>query len=94
VGPPPAAGVPAPAQTVTITNAGLGTLTVNSVTQSGAGCANFAVSTPATPANLGQCDPFPIQVNYTRAAPGSDQCTLTVSTNAGTRTLTLSGQAQ
>jgi hypothetical protein len=98
VGPPAVSGVPAPAQTVTVTNAGNGTgvnaLQVTSVTQSGAGCVNFAVSTPTTPATLNQCDPFPIQVNYTRAAPGTDQCTLTVNTNAGTRTLTLSGQAQ
>jgi hypothetical protein len=94
VGPPAVSGTPAPAQTLTVTNAGLGTLTVNSVTQSGAGCVNFAVSAPTTPATLNQCDPFPIQVNYTRAAPGTDQCTLTVTTSAGTRTLTLSGQAQ
>jgi hypothetical protein len=94
VGPPAVAGVPAPAQTLTVTNAGNGTLTVNSLTQSGAGCANFAVSAPTTPATLNQCDPFPIQVNYTRAAPGSDQCTLTLTTSAGIRTLTLSGQAQ
>jgi hypothetical protein len=94
-GPPPVPGVPAPAQTVTVTNAGIGTLTVNSLTQSGAGCANFSVSAPTTPASLGQCDPFPIQVNYTRnTTPGSDQCTLTLSTSAGSRTLTLSGQAQ
>ncbi len=79
VGPPAVAGVPAPAQTLTVTNAGLGILTVTSVTQSGAGCVNFAGSA---------------QVNYTRAAPGTDQCTLTVTTSAGTRTLTLSGQAQ
>ncbi len=94
VGPPAVPGTPAPAQTVTVTNTGIGTLTVNSVTQAGAGCANFAVSNPATPVGLNQCDPFPIQVNYTRSTPGTDQCTLTVNTTGGSRTLTLSGQAQ
>lgn len=93
-GPPPIAGVPAPAQTVTFTNAGSGTLTITGVSQAGAGCANFSVSTPSTPAVLNACDPFPVQVNYNRNTPGTDQCTLTVATSAGSRTLTLSGQAQ
>lgn len=98
-GPPPVAGSPAPSQTVTITNAGGGTglngLHVTSITQSGAGCANFSVSPAVPPAvTLGPCDPLPIQVNYNRNTPGTDQCTLTVNTDAGTRTLTLSGQAQ
>lgn len=93
-GPPPVAGVPAPAQTVVFTNAGSGTLTITGVTQSGTGCANFSVSTPTTPSALNACDPFPVQVNYNRSAPGNDQCTLTIATSAGSRTLTLSGQAQ
>lgn len=93
-GPPPVAGTPAPAQTVVFTNTGSGTLTVTGVSQAGAGCANFAVSTPSTPASLAACDPFPVQVNYKRNTAGNDQCTLTVSTSAGSRTMALSGQAQ
>jgi hypothetical protein len=93
-GPPPVAGTPAAAQTVVFTNAGSGTLTITGVSQAGAGCANFSVSTPSTPSVLNACDPFPVQVNYNRNTPGTDQCTLTVATSAGSRTLTLSGQAQ
>jgi hypothetical protein len=95
-GPPIVPGTPAPAQTVTITNAGGGIggtgLQITSIAQSG--CANFSISFPTTPVSLGPCDPFPIQANYNRSVPGSDQCTLTISTSAGTHTLTLSGSAQ
>ncbi len=96
-GPPPvpASVAPSAPQTVTLTNTGTAPLTVNSVTPVGAGCATFDISTPTTPATVNPCDPFPINVVYSgTTTPGTHQCTLTISTDAGTRTLTLSGRSQ
>jgi len=90
---PPVAGAPSAAQTVQLVNTGAGTLTINSITQSG--CGNFAIGNPSTPATLNSCDSFPIVAQYTRTATtGSDICTLTISTNVGTKSITLVGTAQ
>src|SRR5262249_3931179 len=100
VGPPAVPGVPAPTQIVTLTNGSNGgTLTITSVTTAGAGCGNFAITTPPIPNVLNGCDPFAIQVDYTRSVPGTDQCTITVGyTPSGgaptTRAFALSGAAQ
>lgn len=96
VGPPATPAKPAIPQTIFVVNGGAGTLMVTAVTSSGAGCANFSVSTATIPASLAQCDPFPITATYTRTAPSgaTDQCTLAVTTTGGNRTFILSGSVQ
>lgn len=91
----PSPAVPAPDQTVILTNTGAGTITVNSVTLAGAGCGNFNVTFPPPPQALQACDIFGITVHYnTGAAGSSSQCTATIVTTAGTKTLALSGSTQ
>ncbi|MEO8378302.1 MAG: IPT/TIG domain-containing protein [Acidobacteriota bacterium] len=90
----PASVAPSSPQTVTLTNTGTGTLTVNSVTP-GPGCTNFTVSNPSTPASLEACDPFTISAFYNgMTTAGTEQCTVTVNTSDGSRTLTLVGTSQ
>lgn len=90
----PASVAPSGPQTVNVTNTGTGTLTINSVT-AGPGCTNFTVSSPSTPTNLAPCDPFPVTAVYNgQTTAGTQQCTVTLNTSAGTRTLTLSGTSQ
>ena len=85
---------PSPSQQIFLTNTGTGTLTVTSVTP-GAGCTNFTISSPTPPSDLQACDPFPITAIYQgTTTPGSEQCTVSVVTNAGNRTLTLSGTSR
>ena len=94
VPPTPATVTPSAPQTVSIANSGTGTLTVSSVT-AGPGCANFSIATPPTPANIATCDTFAISAVYQgTTTPSAQQCTVTVVTNAGTRTLTLSGNSR
>jgi hypothetical protein len=93
-------------QTLTIVNSGFnptgGTpLTVNSVSGAGGGgtgCTRFAISvTPNPPANLDVCDTMPVTVTYNApVAPTAtpDVCTLTINTNAGIKTFTLTGTSQ
>lgn len=94
VAPTPAFATPSSPQTLTVTNSGTGTLTINSVTP-GVGCTNFTISNPTTPTGLAACDPFTITAVYNgQATPGTQQCTVTVNTSAGNRTLTLTGTSQ
>lgn len=87
-------------QTVTAVNTGSAPLTITSVTQTpagGTGCTRFNVTTGATPATLNQCDTFPIIASYnapTTPTPVPDQCQVTLTTNVGSRTLTLIGTSQ
>jgi hypothetical protein len=92
----PASVAPSPSQTVTLTNSGTGTLTVNSVAKDATpACARFNVSSPSTPTSLAACDPFPITSNYAgTTTAGTEQCTVTINTSAGVRTLTLTGTSQ
>lgn len=105
---PPTAGTPyrpAPPQSVNVTNAGSGTLIVQSVNTSGPGCGSFTVqptssSQPsAFPSNLASCDVFPIVAQFTPAPVNqvsgfTAQCTVVITTNAGSRNLSLSGTVQ
>lgn len=102
---PPSAGTPfqpAPSQSVSVVNAGSGTLTVQAINLNGTGCGSFTVqpttaSQPtAFPGNLTSCDVFPIVAQFTPApvnqTPGfTAQCTVNIQTNAGVRNLALSG---
>ncbi|HUP48246.1 MAG TPA: IPT/TIG domain-containing protein [Thermoanaerobaculia bacterium] len=84
-------------QTVNIVNTGAATLTVNSITQSGAGCSSFLVSHAPPPFDLNPCEAAPVIVRYvgpTPPATGTQTCTLIVDTNAGTRSLNLTGTTQ
>jgi hypothetical protein len=86
-------------QTVNVVNTGNGPLMITAVTETaagGTGCARFTVSTGGLPATLNQCDIFPINASYnapTVPTPVPDQCNVTLTTNAGTRTLTLIGSS-
>jgi hypothetical protein len=99
-GPPvvPTKVTPSSGQTVTIVNTGNAPLTITAVTQTGAGCANFSIVTPATPVSLNQCDTESIVAQYTGKTPpgttGTDQCAVTITTNAGSKTLNLIGTTQ
>jgi hypothetical protein len=99
-GPPPTPVSVAPSapQTVTIVNTGSGVLSVTGISASGAGCARFSIVPlipPSPTVNLNQCDTQPVTVQYNgNTSPGSDQCSLTITTNAGTRTLGLIGTSQ
>ena len=94
-------------QTLTIVNTGFnpnGTtlLTVNSISggapTSGTGCSRFQITaTPNPPTDLDVCQTLPVNVTYnapTTPTPTPDVCTLTISTNAGVRTFTLTGTSQ
>jgi hypothetical protein len=94
-GPPvvPATVTPSAPQTVTVVNSGTGTLTVMSVTETN--CGDFSINRPSTPASLATCDQFPITAVYNgTTSPSTQQCTVTVVTNDGTRTLTLTGSSR
>lgn len=99
VGPPPTVATVAPSdpQTLTIVNAGTGTLTVSSAALGAEpGCAFFTPPiTPSTPASLESCDQFPVTIVYQgTVAGGTHPCTLSVITSEGTRNFSLLGTSQ
>jgi hypothetical protein len=58
------------------------------------GCAAFTISAPPTPAALNTCEIAPITVRYNGPTPparGTQTCTVTVTTDAGNRSFTLTG---
>jgi len=99
-GPPPvpATVTPSPSQTVTIVNTGSAPLSVTGISASGAGCARFSIVPlipPSPSVTLNQCDVQPLIVQYNGSTtPGSDQCAINITTNAGNRTLSLIGTSQ
>jgi len=106
VGPPavPASVAVSPAsESVAIVNIGNGAppLTINSITTSNVGgvngCSAFSISsTPPPVVSLNQCDAFVVSASYngqTTPTPSPDQCQITVSTNAGTKSFVISGSS-
>jgi hypothetical protein len=97
-GPPPvpASVAPSSPQTVNIVNTGSAPLNITSISTSGAGCARFSVVPTIPPTvTLNQCETQPLIVQYNGSvAPGSDQCTVNITTNAGNRSLSLIGTSQ
>ena len=100
-GPPatPASVTNPPPQTVTIVNTGGGPLNLTSVTSSGAGCGSGPGQIDVPPLGsqtLNTCDTAPVVATYHgTTAPSTAQCTVTITTsNAGSRTLQLSGTSQ
>jgi hypothetical protein len=104
-GPPivPPTVAPSPSQTINIVNTGFdptggNPLIISSATATDVtpgGCARFSITLPSTPENLATCDFDLIIAQYTgRTTAGTDQCRVTLVTNAGTRTLTLTGSSQ
>jgi hypothetical protein len=92
-GPPATPGAASAAQTVTLVNNGGGNLTITGTSQS-AGCANFSIGgLPPAGTVLAPCDPAAITATFTQTAPAgaNSTCTLSIATDAGTRTLTLNG---
>ena len=96
-GPPivPASVTPSQAQTLNVVNAGRAPLEVQSISATTAGCAFFTISAPPTPQTLQTCEVAPITARYNGSTtPGTQSCTLTVVTDAGTRSFTLTGTSQ
>jgi hypothetical protein len=99
-GPPvvPLSVKPSAPQTVNIVNTGSAPLNITSITASGAGCARFSIVPlipPSPTVTLNQCDSQPLVVQYNgTTVAGTDQCAVTVNTNAGSRTLSLIGTSQ
>lgn len=93
---------PSASQTVTIVNTGTALLSaplnVTGISAPGAGCARFSIFPlipPSPTVSLNQCGTQPITVQYNgTTTPGSDQCTITITTNAGNQTLSLIGTSQ
>jgi hypothetical protein len=96
VPPTPATVSPGPPQIIQLVNNGTAPLDIQSITQSGAGCAQF-ISGPAVPpvVTLNQCESLPANVIFLGSTtPGTVTCTLTVTTNAGTKTFLLVGTSR
>jgi len=87
---------PSAPQTIQLVNNGTTTLTINSITTAGAGCGNFVFGPAVPPAvNLNQCESLPVSVTYTgQVNPVTETCTMTINTNAGTKTLLLVGTSK
>ena len=95
-GPPivPASVAPSANQTVNLVNAGTANLTITAVSNT---CdpALFTVSLPSPGQQLGTCEIAPIIARYNGTTGGGTQsCTVTVTTDAGARTFTLTGTSQ
>lgn len=86
---------PSDVQTMNLVNTGSAPLIINSITTDAlGGCSAFVISAPPAPQTLNQCEIAPVTVRYigpTPAARGTQSCTVTVDTNAGTRSFTLTG---
>ena len=95
--PTPATVTPSAPQTIQIVNTGNAPLTVNTISTSGS-CSNFSIGPlipPGPPVTLGQCESLPIVARYNgQTTPATDQCTITITSNAGTKTLNLIGSSQ
>ena len=98
---------PSGTQTVTVVNTGVncGSITpcpltitaVNQANGAGNGCADFSIVVPPPPISLNQCDALPVFVTFNGpAVPGpiTDTCTLSLVTNAGTKTFLLVGTSR
>jgi hypothetical protein len=86
---------PSATQTLNIVNGGNAPLNVTAITVPATpGCAAFTISAPPTPAALNTCEIAPITVRYNGPTPparGTQTCTVTVTTDAGNRSFTLTG---
>ena len=96
--PTPATVSPSASQTINIVNTGTAPLTINSVTATDVsvnGCSRFTLSLPFTPSTLNQCEASPIIARYNgQTMAATDQCRLTIDTNAGIKNLNLTGTSQ
>ncbi|MBI4461424.1 MAG: choice-of-anchor D domain-containing protein, partial [Acidobacteria bacterium] len=77
------------APTVTVTNTGTADLTVSSITLSGSSA--FALSLPGLPATLAPSASLTFDVTFSPAATGPASGTITIVSNAGSPTVSLSG---
>ena len=84
-------------QTIQIVNIGNAPLNINAISTSGS-CANFSVGPlipPGPTVTLNQCESLPIIARYNgQTTAATDQCTISVSTNAGTKIINLIGSSQ
>ena len=100
--PVPPSETPSAPQTMQIINNGTAPLTVTGIATNPAqpGCANFVFGPaipPAMAVTLNECEALPVTVTYkgpTPPATATDVCTLTITTNAGTKQFTLIGSSQ
>ena len=94
--PSPQVGTASAPQSATLTNAGVGPVTVTGVTITGLNAADFTQTNncPVSPATLAPAAVCTISVIFTPSAAGPESATLNVATSAGTKTSSLSGNAQ
>lgn len=96
-GVPPAtpASVKGTSQTISIINTGAAPLTVQSITTTCGAGSNFTVPTSASPQTLNTCDALPLTISYNGSTTaGSSTCSVTITTDAGTKTFNLTGTSQ
>ncbi|HET7706482.1 MAG TPA: IPT/TIG domain-containing protein [Thermoanaerobaculia bacterium] len=95
VPPVPPSTTPSAPQSVNIVSNGGAPLTITSITDNCA-AAGFVVAYPTTfPITMQQCEITPITARYNGTlVPGTQTCTVIVNSDAGTRTLTLTGTSQ
>jgi hypothetical protein len=103
VGPPvvPPSMTPSATQTIQVVNNGTAGLDITAITTTngaGTGCLHFAIAAPPIPPTitLQTCEALPISVKYngTTPVPATDTCTLTITTNAGSKSFLLVGSTQ
>src|SRR5204862_1638588 len=99
VGPPPTPATVAPSspQTMALVNNGNAPLDIQSVTvPATVACSHFIVGPPVPPiVTLNTCESLPITVQYNgTTTAGTETCTLTVTTNAGTKNFLLVGTSR
>ncbi len=97
--PPTLASVtPSAPQTMNIVNTGTQPLTVNSITAADVNpgaCSRFTLSLPFTPSTLNQCEAAPIIARYNGQTTAiTDQCRVTIDSNAGIKVVSLTGTSQ
>jgi len=87
---------PSASQTINLINTGTAPLTITAMTAAGAACPRFSpLPVGALPLTLAQCEAFPIVEQYTgQLSPATETCTVTLTSNAGTKTLLLVGTSQ
>ena len=89
-------GVASAAQAATLTNTGVGPITVSGITITGLNATDFAQTSncPVSPATMASGAICTINVTFTPSVAAPESATLNVATSAGTKAASLSGNAQ
>jgi len=89
---------PSSPQTIQVINTGTAPLQITGIATAGPGCGNFVFGPaipPAAAVTLNQCESLPVSVTFKgQTTPTTETCTLTITTNAGTKNFLLVGTSQ